>query len=307
MPGEFDFISWLRSRPGSSPLVRLGIGDDLAVLKLPPDDLLLVGVDQVLDGVHFDSAVHAPRAVGRKAMNRNLSDCAAMACLPAAAVATLALPHGVGENYARELHLGMAEAGEPFGCPVVGGDTGSWPGKLVVTVTILGRSAGVEPVTRGGARPGDGIYVSGPLGGSILGRHMTFRPQVLLGRLLGQTRQASAMIDLSDGLSRDLAHVCRYGGVGAVIEACNVPVHQDAVDMRRDGHSPLEHALHDGEDYELLFTAPHWPRGNDLLLDASMIEACHHIGTITAEPGVWLRNRYGSREPLEPKSWEHTF
>ncbi len=306
MPGEFDFISWLRARPTTSPLVRLGIGDDLAVLRLPPDDLLLVGVDQVLDGVHFDSAAHSPRAIGRKAMNRNLSDCAAMACLPAAAVATLALPHGVGVEYARELYLGMSEAGEPFHCPVVGGDTGSWPGKLVVTVTILGRSAGVELLTRSGAKPGDGIYVSGPLGGSILGRHMTFQPQVLLGRLLAQTRQVSAMIDLSDGLSRDLAHLCRDGGLGAMLEAAAIPVHQDAIDMRRDGHPPIEHALHDGEDYELLFTAPVPPTGGDLL-GSFTFDACHRIGTITAGPGIWLRARDGTSEPLEPKSWEHTF
>ena len=306
MPGEFDFISWLREQPAPSPLVRLGIGDDLAVLKLPADGLLLVGVDQVLDGVHFDSAVHDPRAIGRKAMNRNLSDCAAMACLPAAAVATLALPRGVGEGYARELYLGMTEAGQPFECPIVGGDTGSWPGKLVVTVTILGRSAGVEPVTRSGARPGDGIYVSGPLGGSILGRHMTFRPQVLLGRALGRSGRASAMIDLSDGLSRDLAHLCRDSGVGAVVDAAAIPIHQDAIDMRRDGHSPLEHSLHDGEDYELLFTAPQPPAGGDLL-DAYLVDNCRRVGTITADPGIWLQARDGTRQRLEPKSWEHTF
>jgi thiamine-monophosphate kinase len=306
MPGEFDFIRWLRERPAASPLVRLGIGDDLAVLHLPKADLLLVGVDQVLDGVHFDAAVHPPRAIGRKAMNRNLSDCAAMACLPAAAVATMALPRGVGEDYARELYLGMTEAGQPFDCPIVGGDTGSWPGKLVVTVTILGRSAGVEPVTRGGAKPGDGIYVSGPLGGSILGRHMTFRPQVLLGRLLGYSGQASAMIDLSDGLSRDLAHVCRDSGVGAVVDAAAIPIHEDAIEMRRDGHSPLEHALHDGEDYELLFTATQ-PLTSGNMLDAVMVDYCRRIGTITAEAGIWLQAGDGTRQPLEPKSWEHTF
>ena len=306
MPAEFDFISWLRSQAATSPLVRLGIGDDLAVLKLPPDDLLLVGVDQVLDGVHFDSATHTPRAIGRKAMNRNLSDCAAMACLPAAAVATLALPRGVGQEYARELYLGMAEAGEVFGCPVVGGDTGSWPGKLVVTVTILGRSAGVAPVTRSGATPGDGIYVTGPLGGSLRGRHMTFGPQVLLGRFLAESRQASAMIDLSDGLSRDLAHLCRDGQLGAVVDAAAVPVHADAIEMRRDGHSPLDHALHDGEDYELLFTSPK-PLTSGDFLGAFMADDCHRIGTIMAEPGLWLQDRDGTRRPLEPQSWEHTF
>src|SRR6202007_2074969 len=116
MPGEFDFIEWIRSQQTPSELVRLGIGDDLAVLNWPKDDLLLVGVDQVLDGVHFDSKIHSPRVIGRKVMNTTLSDGAAMACLPAAAVATVALPKGVGAEYAKELFLGMKEAGDVFGC-----------------------------------------------------------------------------------------------------------------------------------------------------------------------------------------------
>src|SRR4051812_10387815 len=182
MPAEFDFIDWIQSQHTSTDFVPVPQGDDLAVLRWNSADLLLVGVDQVLDGVHFDSAVHTPRAIGRKVMNRNLSDCAAMACLPAAAVATVALPAGGGGAYARELYLGLREAADPFGCPVVGGDTASWAGRLVVTVTILGRSAGVDPVTRKGARVGDGVYVTGPLGGSILGRHMTFEPRVELAR-----------------------------------------------------------------------------------------------------------------------------
>src|SRR5882724_3449214 len=167
MPGEFDFIDWIRSQQKPSDLVNVGVGDDLAVLNWPKDDLLIVGVDQVLDGVHFDSKIHPPRAIGRKVMNRNLSDCAAMACLPAAAVATVALPKNVGEDYAKELFLGMKQAGEIFDCQIVGGDTGSWNGKLAATVTILGRSAGIQPITRSGAKPGDLICVTGPLGGSV--------------------------------------------------------------------------------------------------------------------------------------------
>src|SRR5687767_5648139 len=143
MAGEFEFIQWLRGQQRASELVSVPAGDDLAVLKWPAGDLLLVGVDQVLDGVHFDSAVHSPRAIGGKAMNRNLSDCAAMGCLPAAAVVSVALPKGVSMEYAKELYLGLREAADPFECPVIGGDTGSWGGKLVVTVTILGRSDGV--------------------------------------------------------------------------------------------------------------------------------------------------------------------
>src|SRR5215469_1868920 len=126
MPGEFDFIEWLETQSSASAFVPVPQGDDLAVIKWRGEDLLLVGADQVLDGVHFDSAKHGPRAIGRKVMNRNLSDCAAMACLPAAAVTTVALPRGSGEDFVKELFFGMKEAGEPFDCPIVGGDTGSW-------------------------------------------------------------------------------------------------------------------------------------------------------------------------------------
>jgi thiamine-monophosphate kinase len=298
MAGEFDFIQWIRtqhSSAGAKDFVHLPPGDDLAVLKWQADDLLIVGADQVLDGVHFDASRHAPRAIGRKAMNRNLSDCAAMGCLPAAALATVALPKAVDIEYAKELYLGLREAADPYFCPIVGGDTGSWSGKLVLTVTILGRSGGVKPITRGGAKPGDGIFVTGHLGGSILGRHMSFEPRVFLGRKLAETGLPSAMIDLSDGLSRDLGHICKESGVGAVIDAAAVPVHDDAVEMRRDGHSPLEHALHDGEDYELLFTAPQGSFGT----------MAKRIGMITASPGLWLQ--LGDKhEPLEPKGWEHT-
>src|SRR6266700_3786715 len=124
MPGEFDFISWLRSQQKPSSLVALGAGDDLAVLQWAAEDLLIVGVDQVLDGVHFDSTVHTPRQIGAKVMNRNLSDCAAMACLPAAAVVSAALHSGASMDYAKELYLGMKEAGDAFDCAIVGGDTG---------------------------------------------------------------------------------------------------------------------------------------------------------------------------------------
>jgi thiamine-monophosphate kinase len=295
MAGEFEFIDWLRARQGASALVRVAAGDDMAVLKWPAEELLLVAVDQVLDGVHFDSAVHSPREIGAKVMNRNLSDCAAMACLPAAAVVAAGLPRGASLEYAKELYLGMKEAGEAFDCAIVGGDTGSWAGKLTLSVTVLGRSAGVEPVLRSGARAGQKIYVTGPLGGSILGRHMKFTPRVAEGRRLGASGAVRAMIDISDGLSRDLGHICRESGVGAVIFGERVPVHEDVKRLPADGRSPLEHALHDGEDHELLYVA-------DERLPAEL--AGTWIGVTTEEKGVRLRVE-GEERPLERRGWEH--
>jgi thiamine-monophosphate kinase len=300
MPGEFDFIEWLRGQQAASPRVAAGVGDDLAVLNWDAGDLLLVGADQVLDGVHFNSAVHRPRLIGRKVVNRNLSDCAAMGCLPAAAVCTAALPTGFGLDYARELYLGMRDAADPFDCPIVGGDTASWgvsPGKLHLSVTILARSAGVKPILRSGARPGDGLYVTGPLGGSILGRHLTFTPRVREGRLLAESGRITAMIDLSDGLSRDLRHICQQSGVGAVISAEKVPVHDDVTRLS-DRRPPVEHALHGGEDHELLLTGP---AGLNELNGIRLWP----IGHITEQREILLDSD-GLTTPIVPHGWEHS-
>lgn len=294
MSGEFDFIAWIGRQQRKSSLVALPAGDDLAVLDWPREDLLLVGVDQVLDKVHFDSAVHAPAAIGRKVMNRNLSDCAAMACLPVAAVVAVALPRSVDLSYAKALYDGVREAGEAFYCRIVGGDTAVWDGPLALTVTILGRSAGVKPITRSGARPGDNIYVTGPLGGSILGRHMTFTPMIHQARQLAQGAHLSAMLDLSDGLSRDLRHICDQSGVGAILDAEAIPIHSDAVKLsHKDGRSSLDHALNDGEDHELLFTT-----------GTAIPPVGIRIGRITSEREILLKDQEQLR-PLNPLGWEH--
>ncbi len=294
MPGESDFIDWIRAQQKPSDRVILPAGDDLAILRWPADDLLVVGVDQVLDGVHFDSSKHPPRSIGQKVMNRNLSDCAAMAALPAAALATVALPPTANLNYAKELYLGLRDAADPFDCAIIGGDTASWPNPLAVTVTILARSAGIQPLTRRGAKTGDGIYVTGPLGGSILGRHLSFSPRVHEARDLAAHYPLTAMIDLSDGLSGDLAHICRQSGVGAILEADLIPIHLDAAEQSRHDHRPpLHHALHDGEDYELLFTCSA-PCGRAI-----------RIGQITAGQGIQLQTPDGL-QPLPSLGWEHS-
>jgi thiamine-monophosphate kinase len=295
MPGEFDLIDWIRRQPAGGSMVLVPPGDDLAVIKWPAD-LLLVGVDQALDGVHFDSAVHSPTAIGRKVMNRNLSDCAAMACLPVAAVATVALPRGTTLSYARKLYTGMREAAGACSCAIVGGDTATWDGRLALTVSILGRAGGIQPIRRQGARAGDGIYVSGPLGGSLLGRHMTFTPRIELARELGASGRVTAMIDLSDGLSRDLGHICRESGVGAQIDARLIPIHKDALRLaQQTGRRALDHALHDGEDYELLFAA----RGAEF-------PGCTRIGRFTRQRSIHLIDGR-QRRTLVPRGWEHRF
>jgi thiamine-monophosphate kinase len=185
----------------------------------------------------------------------------------------------------------MDEAAGAVDTQIVGGDTGSWTGPTAVSVTVIGRSAGVTPVTRGGARVGDFLHVTGPLGGSIVGRHLTFTPRLSLGRQLGAGRVATAMIDLSDGLSRDLSHVCRASGVGAIVETSRVPIHDDARQLPGDA---LGHALHDGEDYELLFTSPR-----------EQVDGATRIGRIVAGDAIELERVDGSRVPLVARAWQH--
>jgi thiamine-monophosphate kinase len=177
---------------------------------------------------------------------------------------------------------------------VVGGDTATWEGKLVMTVSILGRTAGIPPVLRSGAKPGDTIYVTGPLGGSILGRHLYFEPRIGPARDLAARGVIHAMIDISDGLSRDLHHICRESGLGAVIEAGRIPVHADAVELsKRTGRPALEHALHDGEDHELIVVGA----GG---LSLPLVE----IGHMAATEGIILRAG-GCDERLDARGWEH--
>jgi thiamine-monophosphate kinase len=291
---EESFLNWLRAQKSygaGTQMVRVGIGDDLAILDWAPG-LLLAGVDQCLDGVHVDSKIHSPRAIGIKATNRSLSDCAAMGCRPVAVLIAAALPIGCGLDYAKELYLGAEAACSPHGCAIVGGDTASWPHPLAVSVTVLGKSAAGGPTLRRTVQPGDRLYVSGPLGGSILGRHMTFAPRIDLGVRLAETGAVHAMMDLSDGLSRDLPRL--LGLLGAIIDAGAVPIHPDAEQLsRQDGRSALEHALHDGEDYELLLACP-----------APPLPGLIEIGTVTASPGGFLQSASG-RTPLEPLGWQH--
>jgi thiamine-monophosphate kinase len=300
MEQEFDFIRFIQSQPPRDERILVPAGDDMAVVAWDGKDQLLLAVDQVMDGVHFRSSDHDGRAIGRKAMNRNLSDCAAMGCEPAYALLCLSLPRTGSADLAREIYLGAKEAGAKFGCEIVGGETGAWDGKTVVSLTIVARSGGVRPVTRKGAKPGDAIFVTGALGGSILGRHMTFEPRVQWGRALASSGAVTSMTDLSDGLLRDLSNICDASGVGAVLDSASVPIHND-VSRLTDARAAIEHALHDGEDYELLVTMS----GKVPPLELAAVNLIH-VGTITSERGLRLRDRDGQMKEVAAGGWEHS-
>jgi thiamine-monophosphate kinase len=297
---EFEFIDWIaRQETPASDAVAVGPGDDCAVLRIDREQVL-VTTDQCADGVHFLLPQHGPEAAGYKVMARNLSDIAAMAGLPIAAVATVMLPRDMADSDVQQIYRGLRRCGDPFNCPIVGGDVGSWDGRLMLTVTLLGRPAVGKPVLRRGALVGDAICVTGTLGGSLpSGKHITFIPRIREAAELAGRVELHSMIDISDGLAQDLSHICRQSGVGAELTAKAIPLSPAA----QESTDPVEAALTEGEDYELLFTLP--PEQAELLVKEQPLEAgISRIGQIVQGPGMVLHVGR-ARRVLEPEGYRH--
>ena len=303
--GELEYINWLRQRTPADPRVLLGPGDDTAVIRAPAGGSWLVTTDMLLEGSHFRFPQVDAKQVGRKAMAVNLSDIAAMAGKPVAAVASVGLPRSGGQTLAEALYLGMRELADAFDTALVGGDTNSWDGPLVISVTLFGEATGRGAVTRAGAKPGDWLIVTGPLGGSIQGKHLDFAPRVREALALHQLADLHAMIDISDGLAADLKHICDESRCGAVLHAEAIPL-SSAARQIRDDRSPLEHALGDGEDFELLFAVS--PDEGRKLLQTQPVHgiALTHVGECIAQPGLFLEDG-GKRSALKPMGYVHSF
>jgi len=305
--GEWALIDWIRRQTQLDPeTIPIGPGDDMALVNLGGESRCLVTVDVLLEGTHFDLSVATPRQVGYKALAVSVSDAAAMAALPIGAVAWVALPNGRDMTFAEELTNGLNEAAAKYGCPIIGGDIVSWNKPLAIGTTLLARPAGVRPVRRSGAKPGDYLFVTGELGGSQLGRHLAFTPRIAEARKLAAVVSLHAMIDLSDGLSSDLAHVCQESGVAAEVCPEAIPISEDAIRMANASHkTPLSHALNDGEDFELLFAVDASDR--DELLAKPPLEGVRLtcIGRVVEGQGVTLVHENGLREPLPVGGWEH--
>jgi thiamine-monophosphate kinase len=216
------------------------------------------------------------------------------------------LPRGSGTAaIAEELYRGMREMADPFNTSIAGGDTNTWTGGLVVNVTLLGEPGPQGPILRKGAKPGDWLVVTGPLGGSIFGKHLDFTPRVGEGLLLQKHATLHAMIDISDGLAADAFHICEESECGLVLLVDRVPI-SDAAHQILDGRSPLDHTLSDGEDFELAFAVS--PEDGEKLLSTQPIEGIHlsHVGIFIEEPALFLEDA-GQRIRILPRGYTHSF
>jgi thiamine-monophosphate kinase len=302
--GELAAIERLRARLPVRGDIIAGAGDDCAVVRLAADaprDLLLTS-DPVIEGVHFTSATPL-EAVGHKAMGRLLSDIAAMGGEPLWALINVAAPASTPASSIEKIYDGALALGKRHGLAVVGGDMAAGP-VLELHAFAVGAVPAGQAVLRSGARPGDRLYVTGCLGGSILGKHCAFEPRIAQGRLLRGV--ASAMIDLSDGLATDLRHLADRSGVGAELRLSQIPV-ADAARQLTGARSPVEHALFDGEDFELLFAVPPDREAALLKTWGAVFElSCTAIGVMTALTGTLeCVAEDGRRIPLAHTGFQH--
>jgi thiamine-monophosphate kinase len=316
---EKELIRRIRRQAKSSRgkgAVRTGIGDDAAVLQCPAGFEVLITTDFSLEGVHFRREWHPPDSVGHRCLARGLSDIAAMGGEPTAAFLSLALPGDLPQSWVDRFLSGLLRLAKQFDVQLAGGDTAGSPGGVLADIIVLGRVPKGKAFLRSAACPGESIYVTGELGSAAwtlhqlreggpaaLGRtarsrykahaaHFYPQPRVAVGRWLREHNLASAAIDISDGLSTDLGHICEESRVGALLYSAAVP-HASAVS--------LHHALHGGDDYELLFTAPASRRVPSKIAGVRV----SRIGEIIRGRQVWLVDSHGRRQPLPARGWEH--
>jgi thiamine-monophosphate kinase len=304
------------------PSKLLGIGDDAALWKPRPGHEVILTCDWFLEGTHFLRDKHSADAVGWKSLARALSDIAAMGGTPVCFLLSLALPAGLTGLWLDAFLAGLQRAARRFSCPLVGGDT-TRRSEVFINITVVGQIASRKAVLRSGARPGHALFVSGGLGeaelglrllrksgrmaarknhGQILEKHLYPQPRLALGRWLAERQLASAMMDVSDGLSSDLPRLCASSNVGARIDAAKIPTPRISDPSPDSSFDPLELALHGGDDYELLFSVP--------AKKAQRIPHSHegvpitHIGEITKPGSIVLIERNGRQLPFANRGWD---
>ena len=311
---EKTLIAGIRAKAREGRDVVLGIGDDCAILRLPHGHETLVTTDFSLEGVHFRKEWHPPEVIGHRCLVRGLSDIAAMGGRPTAAFLSMALPPKVQQTWVNRFLKGLLRLADAFHVSLAGGDTAESRSGILIDIIVVGSCPQGTAIRRSGARAGDRIYVTGELGGAAatldllfsgrelrandFPRHFHPIPRIEVGRFLREKKLASAMIDLSDGLSTDLAHICEESGMGAEIKAEAIP----RASIGKSGHKvDLKFALHGGDDYELLFTAPPGRRIPATIAGVTITR----IGCVMRGRHMLLRDERGVDRELRPQGWQH--
>lgn len=297
---ELELIQLLTRSLPTNDSVIVGAGDDCAVVDLKiPGHWLLFKTDAVVEGVHF-TREDPPQQIGHKSLARCLSDIAAMAGTPTAALITLALPREFEPGFVEGIYAGISALARRHQVAIAGGETTTNPERILISVSLIGTVASEKCVLRSGSKAGDAIFVSGELGGSRAGKHLVFEPRLAEARWLAEHFHVHAMIDISDGLASDLRHLLRASGLGAELRAEAVPISRAARLQAKHESSrkpPLLAALSDGEDFELLFTVA--SKDAVRVLDGwkeqfpKLRLTC--LGKITPEPGLKIRDKTGVR------------
>ncbi len=312
------------ARPASH--IRKGMGDDCAVLETGGKRLLLVTTDTLIEGVHFTDQTLLPEALGWKSLAVNISDMAAMGGTPHTAFLSIALKPESTIRFLESFMVGFKTLADETAIVLAGGDTVQSPSFSVITIALLGDCAPENVVYRSGARVGDNLWVTGPLGNAagglfllregssfepsgyeaLIQAHQRPMPRLKVGKALGQSGLVHAMIDISDGVAKDLGHICEQSNTGALLQTTSIPM-TDAL-LRLAAHvrrRPLDWALHGGEDYELLFTASSSDEDKIVSLVTKISGAPPaKIGTMIREDGIWLETEAGRRR-LRPGGYVH--
>jgi thiamine-monophosphate kinase len=327
--GEFELIARLTRGEVPRAGVRLGVGDDTAILDIGSGYELLATCDVQVEGRHFTRDAGTPEQLGRRALAVNLSDIAAMGGEPLFALISLLLPPTLDVAFLDGLYAGLREEGRAFGVALVGGNVSGIREELVIDITLLGRARAGAALRRDGARPGDALLVTGSLGAAAAGLALIARPDMVIapdvralvsrayheptprvreGQALAESGLVTAALDISDGLSGDVAHICERSHVGVLVREAALPIASATRAVAaRVGRSVAELALHGGEDYELLFTAPPpaAPQLARVVAEATGTPLTV-IGTMTApEMGMRLARADGTQVTLHPRSWDH--
>lgn len=317
--GEFGLIEMIKKDSINDPVgIEIGIGDDAAAFWPADRRLQLLTADMLVESVHFDLAWISPRQLGYKSLAVNISDIAAMGGTPRHAAVSIALPQTSSVAFVMELYDGMKAIGREFGVNIIGGDTVSSPDKLVINVTLTGDVAADRMIRRSGAKPGDLVLVTGCLGDSAAGlellqhkvggsetlvrAHLTPKPQIAAGQAAAALG-ATAMDDISDGISSEANEIAAASQKGMRIYAADIPLSEDLLQYAASvGRDPLEYALFGGEDYQLLITMPPAAARN---FCCSQPGGAKIIGEVIERPGVSLIKSDGSISQLLPQGFNH--